>query len=80
MSGNSGVPTRCWKLFSAVLGLLNVAGYYDTLLAFLRASVEQQFMHERQVELLQTDSDPLQLLPQLVQAAGISAAPRLESI
>lgn len=62
------------------LGLLNVAGYYDTLLAFLRASVEQQFMHERQFELLQTDSDPLQLLPQLVQAAGISAAPRLESI
>ena len=62
------------------LGLLNVAGYYDTLLAFLRASVEQQFMDQQQVELLQTDSDPLQLLPQLVQAAGISAAPRLESI
>ena len=62
------------------LGLLNVAGYYDTLLAFLRASVAQQFMDQQQVELLQTDSDPLQLLPQLVQAAGISAAPRLESI
>ncbi len=62
------------------IGLLNVAGYYDALLSFLRSSVDQHFMENWQMELIQTGSEPQLLLPDLIQAAGMTSAPRLESI
>jgi len=62
------------------VGLLNLAGYYDGLLAFLQHSVEQQFMGPWQTELIQVESDPLRLLPDLVQAAGVTPATKLEAI
>ncbi len=62
------------------VGLLNVDGYYDALLAFLATSVRQGFMQDWQMELIRTDSDPSLLLPDLVQAAGLSSAPGLQSI
>jgi uncharacterized protein (TIGR00730 family) len=62
------------------IGMLNTAGYYDGLLAFLRSSVEQQFMSDWQMGLLQARSDPATLLPALVQAAGLSAVSRLQAI
>jgi uncharacterized protein (TIGR00730 family) len=62
------------------VGLLNVGGYYDGLLAFLRATVEQQFLSDWQMNLVQTDSDPLALLRRLVQDAGLSPAPQLDQI
>ena len=52
------------------IGLLNVAGYYDAMLEFLRTSVAGGFMSEWQMGLMDTGTDPEALLPQLVQAAG----------
>ena len=51
------------------IGLLNVAGYYDAMLEFLRTSVASGFMSEWQMGLMDTGTDPELLLPQLVQAA-----------
>ena len=52
------------------LGMLNVAGYYDGLLAFLRTSVASGFMGDWQMELLQADMSAEPLLRNLVQASG----------
>jgi uncharacterized protein (TIGR00730 family) len=51
------------------LGLLNVAGYYDTLLGFLTHSREQGFMTTAQTDLLHVGSDVAALLQQLVDLA-----------
>ena len=55
------------------VGLLNCAGYYDTLLAFLASSVKQQFMGDWQMGLMRVGTDPADLLTQLVQDAGARA-------
>ncbi|WP_332775995.1 TIGR00730 family Rossman fold protein [Polaromonas sp.] len=55
------------------VGLLNMGGYYDGLLAFLGSAVKNGFMSDWQMELICTDSDALGLLRQLVQAAGMTA-------
>lgn len=62
------------------IGLLNEAGYYDGLLAFLNTGVEQAFMSRWQMDLIRVSDNALQLLPKLVQAAGLSPQARLESI
>ncbi|MDO9135305.1 MAG: TIGR00730 family Rossman fold protein [Hydrogenophaga sp.] len=62
------------------VGLLNVAGYYDGLMAFMRTGMEQQFMSGTQMDLIRVDSDAASLLPELVQAAGLSPAARLDAI
>lgn len=62
------------------VGILNAGGYYDGLLAFLATSVEQQFMSDWQMELIQADSDASVLLKGLIQAAGLAPAARLEGI
>jgi uncharacterized protein (TIGR00730 family) len=63
------------------VGLLNLNGYYDELLAFLNASVKSGFMSDWQMALIAVASDPAQLLPQLVEAAGLaSEAVRLDQI
>ena len=54
------------------LGLLNVAGYYDGLLAFLNHSVASGFMGEWQMGLLHASSNSTALLQTLVQEAGHS--------
>ena len=54
------------------IGLLNMAGYYDGLLDFLRSSVKAGFMSERLMELISTGTDEKQLLESLVQAAGMT--------
>lgn len=53
------------------IGLLNLNGYYDTMLSFLNSVVSHQFMGSWQMDLIQTHSDSKQLLPQLIQAAGL---------
>ncbi|MGS5086972.1 LOG family protein [Hydrogenophaga sp. A37] len=62
------------------VGLLNLGGYYDSLMVFLRASVQQQFMGDWQMELIRVDADAARLLPDLVQAAGLSPAARVDAI
>lgn len=52
------------------IGLLNIAGYYDPMLYFLRSSVASGFMSEWQMGLMDIGTDTDALLPRLVQAAG----------
>lgn len=62
------------------IGLLNLNGYYDGLLQFLRGAVDQQFMGDWQMGLVHTSHQAAELLPALVQAAGLSPASRLDAI
>ena len=57
------------------VGLLNMAGFYDSLLAFLKSAVASGFMNEWQMELVKTGSDAEGLLRDLVQAAKASTQP-----
>ncbi|MCZ6773614.1 MAG: TIGR00730 family Rossman fold protein [Proteobacteria bacterium] len=47
------------------VGLLNVAGYYDPLLAFLRQMSDRQFMSEKHLDCLSVETDAERLLEQL---------------
>ncbi|MDM7942976.1 MAG: TIGR00730 family Rossman fold protein [Hydrogenophaga sp.] len=62
------------------VGLLNVQGYYDGLMAFMRTGVEQQFMNPWQMDLIRVSNDLARLLPELVQAAGMAPDTRVEAI
>ncbi|MET0333714.1 MAG: TIGR00730 family Rossman fold protein [Rhizobacter sp.] len=57
------------------VGLLNVDGYYDSLLSFLDQSVAQGFVPAAQRTLLQASSDATALLSSLAQAAVHATAP-----
>ncbi|MHB1201154.1 MAG: LOG family protein [Polaromonas sp.] len=63
------------------VGLLNLDGYYDSLLAFLASAMKQGFMSNWQMELIRTGGDAEQLLQALVQAAGLTTpTTRLDQI
>ncbi|MFC3685972.1 LOG family protein [Hydrogenophaga luteola] len=62
------------------VGLLNVDGYYDGLLGFMQTGVEQQFMGPWQMELIRVGSDWQLLLPELVQAGGVTPADHLDRV
>jgi uncharacterized protein (TIGR00730 family) len=55
------------------LGLLNMDGYYEPLLAFLQSSVQHGFMSDWQMDLLRVGNEIESLLPALVQAAGLNS-------
>ena len=57
------------------IGLLNVAGYYDPLLAFLQQSEAQGFMAAAQTGLLQVGDDVPGLLERLRTLATQATAP-----
>lgn len=52
------------------VGLLNLGGFYDSLLTFLNSAVTSGFMNEWQMGLIRTGSDAELLMAELVQAAG----------
>ncbi|WP_370678883.1 TIGR00730 family Rossman fold protein [Comamonas sp. GB3 AK4-5] len=54
------------------IGLLNVAGYYDTMLQFLQQTVDHGFMGDWQMELIRHDHQVEPLLQSMVQAAGLA--------
>ena len=62
------------------IGLLNVDGYYDGLLTFLRTTVNDGFVSDWQMNLIQQSSNLEQLLPLLIQEAGLSEGRGLEAI
>lgn len=62
------------------VGLLNVEGCYDNLLQFLQQTVERQFMGAWQMDLICTGTEAARLLPNLVQAAGMSPDSDLTAI
>ena len=57
------------------LGLLNTAGYYDALIAFMGQTVAQGFVAAPQHALLQVEADPLVLLDRVAAAMPLATAP-----
>ncbi len=55
------------------VGLLNMDGFYDSLLTFLNSAVSSGFMNDWQMDLIRTGSEAGPLLEALVQAAGTTA-------
>ncbi|HTR09552.1 MAG TPA: TIGR00730 family Rossman fold protein [Paraburkholderia sp.] len=47
------------------VGILNIGGFYDPLMALLDHTVREGFMREAYREMLQTDSDPAALIAKL---------------
>lgn len=63
------------------VGLLNVDGYYDGLMGFLRSGVAHGFMSDWQMDLIRVGADAPELLGQLVRAAqGADRATHLSEI
>lgn len=52
------------------IGILNVAGYYDGLLAFLASSVKDGLMNDWQMGLVRTGERPAEMLQALVDEAA----------
>jgi uncharacterized protein (TIGR00730 family) len=59
------------------VGLLNLNGYYDSLLVFLNSAVAQGFMNDGQMKLIQTSNDAPSLLKTLVAEAQADKASKL---
>jgi uncharacterized protein (TIGR00730 family) len=57
------------------VGLLNVEGYYDALLDFMRTSHQRGFVSTPQYEALLVDDDPVRLLDRIGHAAARATAP-----
>jgi len=57
------------------VGLLNTAGYYDLLLAFMQRSVAEGFLAPEQMATLQVGSTPAELLDRLAALAGVARGP-----
>ncbi|WP_294768678.1 TIGR00730 family Rossman fold protein [uncultured Rhodoferax sp.] len=62
------------------IGLLNTAGYYQGLMDFMGTTITQGFLGDWQMGLVRMADTPQALLPELVQAAGLAPASRLENI
>ena len=62
------------------VGLLDVAGYYQPLLGFLRSSVAAGFMNDWQMSLVRSGDDVAGLLAALVQDAGLRDRSNLSEI
>ncbi len=56
------------------VALLNVAGYYDALLQFMRVSHERGFVSSLQYRALLVDDDPVRLLERIGEAAAKATA------
>jgi len=59
------------------VGLLNMNGFYDSLLAFLNSAVTTGFMSDWQMSLVRTGSDARLLMAELVKSAS-TALPTLQ--
>jgi uncharacterized protein (TIGR00730 family) len=57
------------------IGLLNTAGFYDTLLSFMRQTVANGFLDQRQLDTLLVDSDAARLLDTLATKATRATRP-----
>ncbi|MEM5318011.1 TIGR00730 family Rossman fold protein [Paraburkholderia sp. JHI869] len=47
------------------VGVLNISGFYDPLMALLDHTVREGFMRETYLDMLQTDSDPVALIAKI---------------
>lgn len=62
------------------IGLLNVDGYYDGLLAFISNTVNKGFVSDWQMDLIHQSADLEKLLTLLVQEAGLTGGKGLDAI
>ena len=62
------------------IGLLNVDGYYDGLLAFMDTTVKDGFVSDWQMTLIHQSANLEQLLPLLIQEAGLAEGKGLDAI
>jgi uncharacterized protein (TIGR00730 family) len=62
------------------IGLLNVDGYFDGLLAFMQNTVSQGFVSDWQMGLIHQSDKPEELLPKLIQEAGLAESQGLNAI
>ena len=63
------------------IGLINVDGYYDTMLQFLQSCVRNELMGEWQMGLIESSSDAPALLQSMVQNSGTRLdTPNLRSV
>ena len=62
------------------IGLLNVNGYYDGLIQFMQNTVANGFVSDWQIDFVLVSDNFQDLLPRLVQAAGLSVSPGLQGI
>ncbi|TVM03765.1 MAG: TIGR00730 family Rossman fold protein [Candidatus Brocadia sp. WS118] len=64
-------------LHTKPIGLLNVDGYFDLLLAFIRHVLQERFIQEKHRRLIITSRDPEELLADLIRYTPPSKIPRL---
>lgn len=57
------------------IGLLNVSGFYDPLLAFMQHTLDAGFIDAQQQAMLTVDADPATLLDKLAAEAGHATRP-----
>ena len=70
MPGGIGTLEELFEMFTWLqlgfhekpLGLLNIDGFFDILILFLKQTVQKKFLQERHLELLIIESDPERLL------------------
>ena len=62
------------------IGLLNVAQYYDGLIQFMHNTIQQGFVADWQMDFIQQSNQVSELLPWLVQVAGMSQSDGLKKI
>jgi uncharacterized protein (TIGR00730 family) len=61
------------------IGLLNLNGYYDNLIAFMQGSVAEGFVSDWQMEMVHMDSEAESLCQHLVETAGMNPKARLSA-
>ena len=59
-------------------GLLNVAGFYDSLLAFFQHALAEQFLRPTHSEIVVSETDPVRLLDRIAAWRPPSVAKWLE--
>jgi len=57
------------------IGLLNVAGFYDGLLSFMRHTVDSGFLEQKQLDSLHVTADPATLLDRLQASCATANQP-----
>jgi uncharacterized protein (TIGR00730 family) len=51
------------------IGLLNIDGFYDTLLAFMQQTVDEGFLSAQQLSAVEVGTDPVEMLLRLARSA-----------
>lgn len=64
-------------LHTKPIGLLNVGGYFDLLLAFINHVLQERFIQTKHHQLIKTSHDPEELLSELIRCKPLYKVPQL---